>query len=93
MARHVSLLRIMATKDITDLQVLQAQYRWQRNRSGPWAYEILAAETGECEKVCYRAMERAESRGLLDHGVSLRTAWLTEKGESLLLANVEHIRP
>ena len=74
----------MATKDITDLQVVRAQKGWQDNREGPWAYEALAAETGECEKVCYRAMERACDRGYLEYGTSLRTAWLTPEGEALL---------
>lgn len=74
----------MAMKDITDLQVVQAQQRWQENQEGQWAYEILATETGQPEKVCYRCMERAAERGLLEYGVSLRTAWLTEKGKALL---------
>ena len=77
----------MATKDITDLQVLRAQDQWRSNQRGPWAYEILAAETGECLKVCYRAMERAARRGLLDYGVSLRTAWFTKKGNDIFEAN------
>ena len=71
-------------KHITDLQVLKAQKRWGENPMGPFAYEILMSETGESEKVCYKCMERAEQRGLLEYGVSLRTAWLTDKGEALL---------
>lgn len=47
-------------------------------------YEALAQATGECEKVCYRAMERADKHGLLEYGVSLRTAWLTAAGRELL---------
>jgi hypothetical protein len=74
----------MAMKDITDLQVVQAQQRWHDNRQGPWAYEILEAETGQPEKVCYKCMERAADRDLLEYGVSLRTAWLTDKGKALL---------
>lgn len=50
----------------------------------PWPYELLAQWTGQPEKVCYRAMERAEENGLLEYGVSLRTAWLTDKGKALL---------
>jgi len=41
----------------------------------------------EIEKVCYRAMERAESHGLIDYGVSLRSGWLTNKGILLLWKN------
>lgn len=52
--------------------------------SPPWPYEALAASTGQPEKVCYRAMERAERRGLIEYGVSLRTGWLTEAGKALL---------
>jgi hypothetical protein len=52
--------------------------------SPPFPYETLAAETSEPEKVCYRAMERAERHGLIECGVSLRTGWLTEKGKGLI---------
>lgn len=56
--------------------------------SGPprpaFPHVALAAQTGEPEKVCFRAMERAEARGLIECGVSLRTAWLTDAGEALL---------
>lgn len=75
----------MAMKDITDLQVLQAQCRYLENTSGPFGYELLAQETGQPVKVCYRCLERAASHGYLDYGVSLRTAWLTPLGEQLLL--------
>ena len=52
----------------------------------PWPYELLAERTGECEKVCYRAMERAYDRGLIEFGTSLRSGWLTDEGEALLEA-------
>jgi hypothetical protein len=45
-----------------------------------WPYDILRVWTSQCEKVCYRAMERAESRRLLECGVSLRNGWLTTEG-------------
>lgn len=73
----------MATKHISDKQVVEAVAIYNRDR-GLWPYELLANSTSECEKVCFRAMERAASRGLLEYGVSLRTAWLTEKGRKLL---------
>jgi hypothetical protein len=50
----------------------------------PFPYEALAAETGQPEKVCFRATERAERRGLIEYGVSLRTGWLTATGRALL---------
>ena len=74
----------MAMKDITDLQVVRAQKQWRENKKGPWSYEILMAETGQPEKVCYRCLERACNRAFIDYGTSLRTAWLTPKGEALL---------
>lgn len=49
-----------------------------------WPYVLLMERTGQPMKVCYRAMERADDRGLLEYGVSLRTAWITEKGRALL---------
>lgn len=81
----------MAMKDITDLQVVQAYHdaRLQRELVGGgridiWPYELLMKWTGQCEKVCYRVMERAADRGLIDYGVTLRSGWLTEKGKALL---------
>jgi hypothetical protein len=50
----------------------------------PFPYDLLMERTGECFKVCWRAMERACDRDLIEYGVSLRTGWLTEKGEALL---------
>lgn len=54
--------------------------------SPPFPYEALAAQTGQPERVCYRALERAERRGLIEYGVSLRTGWLTDKGRAVLAA-------
>lgn len=81
----------MSTKHITDLQVLEAYKLYaeyskfpQHYPKGYFPYVILQEMTGQCEKVCYRAMERAADRDLIEYGVSLRTGWLTEKGEKLL---------
>lgn len=81
----------MATKDVTNEMVCRAVHYWHTamKESGweaniPWPYEALAAETEEPEKVCYRAMERAERQGLIEYGVSLRTGWLTPKGLELI---------
>ena len=70
----------MSRKDISDLQVLQAYVDMKAIGRAKFADEILAERTGQCLKVCQRAMERAEARGLLDYGVSLRSGWLTEAG-------------
>ena len=77
----------MAMKHVSDLQVLQAVQDSRANRISGWPYQLLVERTGQVEKVCFRAMERACDRGLLDYGVSLRTAWLTDKGRALLRAS------
>ena len=80
----------MSTKDVTDKMVAEAYAEAARQRGPNWRdsyqypYEILQQRTGECFKVCYRAMERAARRGLVEYGVSLRTGWLTDKGKELL---------
>ena len=73
-------LNNMATKDISDVQVVQAY----QAKSDKYPHELLMEQTGQPEKVCYAACERAARRGLIDYGVSLRTGWITEKGKSLL---------
>lgn len=90
----------MATKDITDRQVCEAYAKYRvaldlelaLRRRGicvdcPYPYDLLMQVTGQCFKVCYRAMERAANRGLVECGVSLRTGWLTPKGRALLVPN------
>lgn len=75
----------MAMKDISDAQVCRAVQAFRdRDCELPFPYEALADETGQPEKVCYRAMERAALRGLINCGVSLRTGWLTDKGKALI---------
>lgn len=73
----------MATKDITDQQVCEAFAAYGGARL-PFADERLQTATGQPEKVCYRAMERAYGRGLVECGVSLRSGWLTDKGRAVL---------
>ncbi len=75
----------MAVKDISDKQVCEA-YR-ESKATLPrmmWPYEILMAVTGQSEKVCFRAMERADRHGLVDYGTSLRSGWLTGEGKRLV---------
>ena len=73
----------MARKDISDKQVCQAYIdAWQTDC---WAYELLAVRTGEAEKVCFRACERAFDRRLISFGVSLRSGWITKAGKALLV--------
>ncbi|OGU55452.1 MAG: hypothetical protein A2V66_16810 [Ignavibacteria bacterium RBG_13_36_8] len=78
----------MARKNVTDKMVCEAYAEMdalrEQNLDYKFPYETLAEKTGECEKVCYAAIERAESRGYIEYGVSLRTGWLTDKGKKLL---------
>ena len=77
----------MATKDISDLQVVQAYHAyWTDKQTGNYTRPLdrLMAATGQPQKVCWRAMERADHRGLVDWGVSLGVGWLTDKGKALL---------
>lgn len=86
----------MATKDISDLQVCLAYKECDYQRKQlmgklirvPFPYELLSLWTGQPEKVCYRACERADSRGYIDWGVSLRSGWLSEKGYELIGNNI-----
>lgn len=75
----------MATKDISDVQVCAAVAD-ARIGSVPLrpAYELLVERTGQPAKVCWRALERADRRGLVEYGVSLRYPWLTPAGKALM---------
>lgn len=77
----------MPMKNISDIQVLRAvQESWDLRKEGHnvWAYTLLGIETGEPEKVCFRCMERVLEKDYIEYGVSLRTAWLTDKGKKLI---------
>ena len=76
----------MATKDISDRQVVQASADSHAVRLAVRPMEFLAERTGQPEKVCYRAMERAYRHGLIEFGVSLETAWPTDRGKEVLAA-------
>ncbi len=86
----------MATKDISDLQVVQAYAEMKRQMDATretglkfeHADEILERLTGQHPKVCERAMERAYGRGLVEYGMWLRGGCLTEAGMALLTSNV-----
>jgi len=88
----------MSVKDISDKQVCEA-YAEKERQHGPdfeydyeFPYVILQRMTGQPEKVCYRAMERASNRGYIEYGVSLRTGWLTDEGIRLLKGEVVKIQ-
>jgi len=80
----------MARKNISDELVCKAYAAYKEQRKNfkkdapKYPYEFLNEWTGECEKVCYAAMVRAFAHDLIDYGVSLRSGWLTQKGEALI---------
>lgn len=77
----------IATKrsDITDRDVCEAVAAYQREPAhSPFPYELLAVRFRCDQKLAYKACERAADRDLIEYGVSLRTGWLTEKGNALL---------
>lgn len=73
----------MSVKDISDELVCKAIHQFKKT-GDLWPYVLLQKWTGQPEKVCYRAMERAQRHGLIEVGVSLRCGWLSEKGLALL---------
>ena len=80
----------LASSYITDKMVCMA-YAVVEKQRGPdwdtdyeWPYVVLARATNLPETVCFRAMERCASKGLIEYGVSLRTGWLTEAGRELV---------
>ena len=74
----------MATKHISDVDVVAVVADLNATRmSGVSAPERLALRTGQPPKVCFRALERAARRDLIDYGVSLNYPWLAPKGLQL----------
>lgn len=79
----------MKRSDITDIQVVRACWNPHNVRSPGMlstSLQRLIEATGAPEKVCWAAMERAQHRGFIDSGVSLRSAWRTGTGTALLYA-------
>ena len=74
----------MARKDISDKQVVECAFDYRKRSDHKFIDELLQELTGHPQKVCYAAMQRCESRGYIDYGVSLRTAWVTHEGFKLL---------
>lgn len=74
----------MKTSDIADATVCAAFADAEMLGIGATADQMLQLLTGAHLKVCLRAMERAQRRGFVDSGVSIRTGWLTDEGRRLL---------
>lgn len=73
----------MKRSDIPTKAVLMACHRFH-NGADLAPLEILMHEFNAPEKVVYAAMEREDSKGRINYGVSLRTAWVTPKGYEFL---------
>jgi hypothetical protein len=74
----------MARKDISDRQVVEAARDAKAVGYAKFTTDLLMERTGQCVKVCWRALERAEDRALIECGTSLRGAWPTDRGLALL---------
>ena len=74
----------MKRKDISTKIVLTACKAFHSGFDDRAPWRIIMAETGAPEKVVDAAMERESKKEHIEWGVSLRTAWLTEKGEKWL---------
>ena len=74
----------MATKDITDVQVCAAVKLADDNGYRHMALSILERTTGQSPKVCLRAAERANRRGLIAFRTMIQHAWVTPEGLYLL---------
>jgi hypothetical protein len=70
-------------KDIPDIEVLEYQQRWWEDNNLPYVYEELGKKYGS-QKLVLKKMEKLVENKYLEYGVSLRTAWLTDKGKSLI---------
>ncbi len=73
----------MKRSDIPTKAVLMACNKFHKER-GLSPFQILINEFNAPEKVVYAAMERESKKGLIEYGVSLRLAWITEKGNDVL---------
>lgn len=73
----------MKTRDITDEQVVAACAEAHETFLFD-SLTVLMARTDAPIKVAIGAMRRADQRGLIDYGVTLCTAWATDKGRQLL---------
>jgi|TARA_Y100000296_G_scaffold83510_1_gene114528 hypothetical protein len=76
--------RVWKRSDISTESVLSVYARPHKDRYP--VDEVLQAETGAPNKVVWAAMLREEDRGFIDYGCNLRCGWLTQEGESELLA-------
>lgn len=70
----------MKASDIDERELLQMI---AEHEAGRLPYDVLVSR-GIPEKVVYAKYEKLDRRGLIEYGVSLRTAWLTAAGAARL---------
>lgn len=76
----------LSLKDIPTRDILLRQQEWWENKDLPFTYEAFPQWP---EKLVFKKMERLADEGYLEYGVSLRTAWLSEKGKQFLKVTKE----
>jgi hypothetical protein len=69
-------------KDIPDEVILKRQLMYWETKERPFTYEAFKPLWPE--KLVFRKMGKLCDQGYLEYGVSLRTAWLTDKAIALL---------
>ena len=60
-------------------------------RSDGSKLEKLVKVSGQHPKVCLRAVEREDDRGLVEYGTSIRNGWLTTSGEAKLTELMDEV--
>ena len=75
----------MQRKDISVKTVIQSCLKAHQPGEHRASWEIIHERTNAPGKVIYAAMQRDVNKGYLEYGVSLGTAWATEKGIIYLL--------
>lgn len=73
----------MKRSDISTITVLLAALlaHSKDNMDHKMTWEYIKIATEAPEKIIYAAMDREDRNGNLEWGVSLRTAWLSDKGK------------
>ncbi|HFQ5056294.1 TPA: hypothetical protein ACGU7J_001676 [Vibrio vulnificus] len=85
----------MATKDISQIDVLVATRLLNKEESAVNIVEALHRQTWQPKKCCIRAIEREERKGNLDYFRSIYFPFCTDKGISLVaeFLNDTHSNP
>lgn len=76
----------MKTSDVPELDVLEAIETWREEYklTGIGNTPDVSLSTKFPVKLIMSRMAKLQNKGLIDVGVSLRTAWLTDKGKEYL---------